>query len=79
MPTRRYDGTVRKAQLELQAPQLHAADVEEVELLAALLIVVGHRIRFLQGNPSHDGSRGSAHAADSLVRARHRSSAPWFG
>ena len=68
MPTRRYAGAVRKAQLELQAPQLHAGNVEEVELLAALLVV---DVGFLQGHPSHDGSRGAAHAAQSLVRARH--------
>ena len=58
MPARRYHGAVREAQLELQAPQLHPGNVEEVELLAALLVVVGHRVGFLQGHAPHDGSRG---------------------
>ena len=71
MPTRRYDGTVREAQLELQPPQLHPGNVEEVKLLAALLVVVGHRVGFLQGYPPHDGARGAPHAAQRLVRARH--------
>ena len=70
MPTRRYHGAVGKAQLELQAPQLHPGNVEEVELLARLLVVICHWVGFLQGDPPHDGARGPAHAAQRLVRAR---------
>ena len=69
MRTRRYDGTVREAQLKLHAPQLHPGNVEEVELLAALLAVRRHWERLLERHPSYTGPRGPPHATERLVCA----------
>ena len=49
MTSRRHHAAVGKGQGELKSPQLHAGNVQEVELLSALLVMILHRVGLLIG------------------------------